>query len=343
MSVVELVDYIIALIFSFTTLFIFGSFIGYRNKHDGIAMSASMYLYMGCCTLQSFCATWHLIYMIALWRKDTVIYNGYILYSTGAPSVFLQFINALAVNFLGLDRIASIIVPLFFTAKKRLYFACFYLVFLICLIIKCSVDFIIPDFPSTPFTKCQSYGCMNQSKAIDWFLCSRYGIAAFNFFVAIILGILLHKRFAGHRTRTNKVILITAVVAIIFDFIPHFSAFILIKVSKRRIALYWLIFFNNCCLFGIFLQVEGRKFIYTKSSNHFGKQTPLELFWFFLLFTSIFSDLESFNGLNGTLQFGIGLTGYGYLCHTVLQSLFTKGQRHENVCSGNTRRINASQ
>uniref|UniRef100_A0AC35FA29 Uncharacterized protein n=1 Tax=Panagrolaimus sp. PS1159 TaxID=55785 RepID=A0AC35FA29_9BILA len=94
------------------------------------------------------------------------------------------------------------------------------------------MDFLVPDFPKSSLTECHTFGCLNVSKAIDWYLSARAGIAAFNIFVAITLAFLFKKQFRGNRSKTNKVILITAISAIIFDFFPHLTSLLLIKIWK---------------------------------------------------------------------------------------------------------------
>ena len=251
LPIVILMDYVIMLICLSLGTFGFGYILYWRFTHKSQEMSYCMLLYICVEFAFSLSSLPHIIYLTAFWALSDVSYNAYWIYMTALPQTVLLLILPLSVFFLGLDRCLCLLLPY----KNRAFISrSVFAVALIVISIFSTINivfYILPAFPMTTLTNCRSSGCLASMESAKVFSTMRYCASVSNVFVGLVLLKLVRKKIISKNALTkvgverlkpkfrnfnifqknNRLAVVTLLMAILLDFLPHLINFSLNTVS----------------------------------------------------------------------------------------------------------------
>uniref|UniRef100_A0AC35ETV2 Uncharacterized protein n=1 Tax=Panagrolaimus sp. PS1159 TaxID=55785 RepID=A0AC35ETV2_9BILA len=86
---------------------------------------------------------------------------------------------------------------------------------------------MIPNFPNIPTTSCRGFGCVAKNQVV-LYLNTKFCLAGINVISGIFLGIKIRYFVNGKFSilKTNRLLFVTLFCAILFDFIPHLTDYI---------------------------------------------------------------------------------------------------------------------
>ena len=224
-------EYIVALSFQLIALTIF-TFLVFYTKKKKIKLNFPFHMYMKCCIILSICGIIVIAYLIAFWNHGIATYNSYVIYIFGTLTLLFLVSNAAFVSLLTIDRIFAVIYPTKYKKKHRRFAVYITTILLIAYSMALLYFDILPDFPRSSTTACRSFGCLISTTQLLMYMGTRYFLAAFNIVLGSILGLSIKLFVKNTTSHMNELIIITLTCSLLFDFIPHFTDFLVYVVSK---------------------------------------------------------------------------------------------------------------
>uniref|UniRef100_A0A7E4UY77 G_PROTEIN_RECEP_F1_2 domain-containing protein n=1 Tax=Panagrellus redivivus TaxID=6233 RepID=A0A7E4UY77_PANRE len=163
-------------------------------------------------------------------------YNAYFLFGSGTIVTVLLELIPVAVLFLSIDRCLCIRRPAMKDEKSKLvYFNCIAIIVTALVIVFAD---IISSVPTNATTTCSAFACLSTQLGKGVYGMVRMVLGIINVIMCIVLAVMIRRKLAlpALAAKTNTVVLKTVLITLLFDFLPHFAAFILATAINKDVT-----------------------------------------------------------------------------------------------------------
>uniref|UniRef100_A0A7E4V1E3 G_PROTEIN_RECEP_F1_2 domain-containing protein n=1 Tax=Panagrellus redivivus TaxID=6233 RepID=A0A7E4V1E3_PANRE len=239
LAIITLIECPIAILCSFYSFFIFTGMLFASLRSKSTKFSPSMQIYAILQVILTLFTIVYLLYLSVQWRLDHSVYNPYWLYYTGGLQNSFLIITSLAVCILGIDRCLLVKFP----TKKLTTIPL--IMFTLMTIVLSAIHIalrMVPAYPKNMIDKgsCGNFGCLATHSQNGIYAILRFFTGGINFVVGIVLALMFKQMTLVNNctAKSSKTALLTIVITIVFDLLPHLLMVIIYRVFDVNLGDY---------------------------------------------------------------------------------------------------------